>query len=408
MLFLSQILGTNIYDSRDEKIGYIVDVLVKPQDTYPPVGGLEIDSKGKKLFVHYRYIESLGEKHSTLNVGLDTLKPCEASSADLFLAKDLLERQIVDLLGAKLVRVNDIQLGKIADKLCVISLAVGNKSIFRRLGFGFLASWLNLQDRFIRWDDVNLVDLPRKQTSDLQLKMIREELSQLHPADIANIVEDLNARQRRRFIEAISKVSKEFAADVLEEIDEAGKLKTLVLAMKADRAAPIVEEMAPDEAADLLANLPPEKTQEILKLMEHKESGEVEELLEYGEDSAGGLMSTHYVALPIDTTVKKTINFIRQESSEFESVYYVYGIDGNGLLQGVISLRTLLVSSPAKKIGEIMQTNMMTVYPWDSHQAVVRKMTRYNLLSICVVDQNKKLLGIVTVDDVLRLLVPEA
>ncbi len=408
MLFLTQIIGTKIYDNHNDKIGYIQDIIVKPTEDYPAVVGLEIDSLGEKFFVNYKYIEALGEKLSTLNISKKKLCKLEIHSGDLFLVKDLLERQIVDLKGVKIVRVNDIQLGKIGDKLCLMSIAVGNKSILRRLGLDFFANLLKIQDKFIRWGDFNLVDIPSKSTKDLHLSMIREDLIQLHPADIANVIEELNTKQSRHFIEAISDVSDEFAAEVFEEIDEPKKLTNIVMNMKSDKVADIVEEMEPDEAADLIADLPENKAEEVLKLMEDEESEDVEELLSYEEDSVGGLMNTDFVSVLENTTIQKTIEYIKKISTEFDNIYYLYAIDEKGHLKGVVSLRTLLIEPKTKMISQIMQKNMITVKPGDSHQKVIKKLTKYNLLSICVVDKNNKLLGVVTVDDAIRLLVPNA
>lgn len=409
MLFLSQLLGTRVDDSSDEQLGYIQDVIVKMMnEEHPKVVGLAIISQGEKLFVHYKYIESLGEKLNTLNTSRTKLTPLEPHRGDLFLARDLLERQIVDLTGAKLVRVNDIQLGKVGDQLCLISVVVGNKSIFRRLGLGFVNALFHLHDNFIRWEDINLIDIPSSNAATLQLKMIREELADLHPADIANIIEDLNTKQSKQLVAAISKVSDEFAADVLEEINKPERLKQIVLDMKPDKAAEIVEKMEPDDAADLLADLPDKKAKELLELMKQKDSEEVEELLTYEDDTVGAVMNTDYVTVPSDYTVEQAIQHIKKISPEFDSIYYVYGVDKQGYLKGVVSLRKLLISPPDKTVKQLMQTNMITVSPHDNPQSAIKKLTKYDLLALCVVDKKKKLLGVVTVDDALRLLVPDA
>jgi len=408
VLFLSQLIGTAVYDNTDEKVGRIQDVIVKPHADNPQLVGLEIVSGKMKLFVDYKFVESLGEKLSTLNIAQKKLKTFHPHEGDIFLSRDLLERQIVDLAGAKLVRVNDIQLGKVGSKLCLISLAVGSKAIFRRLGVVIVADLFRLHDKFIQWKDVNLVDFTGRSKSNLQLRTLRDELSQLHPADIANIIEDLNAQQSKQLIEALSDVSEELAADVLEEIDEPRRLRSIMMDMPADKAAGIVEEMEPDEAADLMAHLPEEKAEELLELMEEEGSQEVEDLLSYEEGTAGALMSTGFVSVPLDYSVQQTVTYIKKISSEFDSIYYVYAVDKQGVLKGVVSIRTLLIETRTKKIKDLIQPKMITVHVDSGHEEILKKLTKYDLLSICVVDHKKKLLGIVTVDDALRLLVPEA
>ncbi len=408
MFFLSQVLGRTIYDAQEVKIGKIIDVVVEPSEDYPPLVGLEVADHEKRYFIHAKYIELLGEQQDTINIHKEHIDSFSPQEDDLYLAKDLFERQIVDLKGVKIVRVNDVQLGKIDNQFCVISLAVGNKSIFRRLGLDFLASWLRIEDRFIKWDDINLVDASQRKNSDLQLRMIKEELSQLHPADIANIVEDLNSKQRKQFVEAISHVSEELAADVFEEIDSPQKLKNIVLEMNPDQAANIVENMEPDEAADLMADLPDDKAEEILNLMHKEESEEIQQLMVHDQDTVGALMSTEYVAVPETYTLQQTIDHLKKVSEEYNSIYYVYAIDQLGVLQGVISVRTLLIDDPKKVLKDIMQTNMLTVSPTDDRFEAIKKLTRYNLLSICVVDSQHVMRGIVTADDALRILVPEA
>jgi CBS domain-containing protein/ribosomal 30S subunit maturation factor RimM len=408
MLFLSKILGTIVYDSQEENLGVIIDVVVKAKNEYPPVVGIEVSHKGKAFFIHYSNIETLAEKFCSLNIHKHALEKFHPHEEDLFLAKDLLERQIFDLQGVKLVRVNDILLGKIGDKFCFISVSVGNKAIVNRLGLGFLASIFKFEDRYIRWGDINLVDVPHQHNTALQLRMISDDLTQLHPADIANIIEDLNSKQSKQLVEAISNVSEEFAADVLEEIDVPHKLKNIVMGLSPEQAAVILENMESDEAADLIANLPEERAEELLSLINKEDSDDIKKLLIHDEYSVGALMSSDFLAVPVDYTVEQAREHIKKVSEEFNSIIYIYVVSKKGKLKGVVSIRTLLVEEPSTKIKSIMQKNMITTKPDDPHNEALKKMTKYNLLAISVVNDEEKLIGIVTADDALRILVPNA
>jgi len=406
MFFLSQILHNTVYDNHNDGVGRLVDVIVKPHEEYPHIIGIKLKTKQNYHFVPYSDIGNLGQNLVTLNIPQRRLRNLKPEPDDLLLAHDLLERQIVDINGAKLVRVNDIQLGKAREKLCVISLAVGNRSLLRRLGLQFISNLFTIKEKFIKWDDVNLVDTELSgKAKALHLKKIQSDLAQLHPADIANIIEELNIEQGKNIVEALDE---ETAGDVLEELAPTAKLNKLVASLEEEKAADILEEMEPDAAADVLGNLPEKKAQQLLELMEDEESEDIEDLLTYEKDSAGGMMNTDMVKIPYDYTITQTKAYIKKISPEFDSIYYIYVVDPDNRLKGVVSIRTVLITPGDTNIADLMQERMLTTHPDKIITEVAKKMTKYNLLSLAVVDHHKKLLGVVTVDDVLRYYVPEA
>jgi magnesium transporter len=284
-----------------------------------------------------------------------------------------------------------------------MAVDISTHAILRRLGLGFLSERLGsrLPPHFIDWSNVNLVS---SKVSKVNLKVSLEKLGILHPADIADIINELTPEQRAVVLQSLDH---EVAADTMEEMSPTHQA-TALSEMESEKASDILEDMAPDNAADLLADLPQEKAQELLNLMEKEEAHEIRQLLAYPETSAGGIMTTEYMTVPATATAKEAIEKIRLEEPEAETIYYLYVVDEEEHLLGVFSLRDLIVAPSDAKATTFMISNVTKVDAMDKQEEVARLIAKYNLLAIPVVDKGNHLLGIVTVDDAIDVVIPTA
>src|SRR6185312_10532783 len=320
----------------------------------------------------------------------------------------LLDQQIVDAQGRKVVRVNDItfdlQEENQSQVLWVLEVDIGIRSIFRRLLRGILPSlWIRrLQGRIpphsIRWEFCNILE-PDPQRR-LRLNISNRLLENMHPADLADIVESLGPEDREAIFENIDS---EVAADALSEVDP-GIQVSILESLETEKAAEIVEEMSPDEAADILAELEEETSDEILEEMEHEPKQEVEELLEFDEDTAGGLMNTEYVALPHNATVADALEALKQNEYLLETLNTLFLIDDQEQLVGVVPLARLFLHQGAQLLSTLTAETLIKVPVTERQDRVTELFDKYNLLALPVVDQHQKLAGVITADDIISVL----
>jgi magnesium transporter len=313
-----------------------------------------------------------------------------------------MDKQIIDLKGSKVVRVNDIKLFWLQSRdqqhLVLNAVDIGFRGLARRLGVEFL--FRRLENHLVWWE---FIQHPEDKTASLMLRKEKQHLDQMHPADLAEIIEDLDYKKRADFIEDLDV---EVAAEAFAEMELDTQIEILGH-MDSQQASDLLEEMPPDEAADLLAELPEEKSDELLNLMEPEEAQEVRELMVYEEGTAGSLMTTEYISLSPDITAAEAIRQLRTLAAEAETIYYLYMVKEDETLIGALSLRELIIAEPDTKLEDLMQTRILSVSPQDSDREVAEIVNKYNLLAIPVVDDNLKMLGIITVDDVLEMLVPD-
>lgn len=407
MLYLSQAIGRPVLDRQGEPIGKVADLIVAVGDRYPPVTGLVVATDRREIFVPWTSVESfdLGGarlRTPTIDIGKFKQRPNE-----ILLKGDLMDKQIVDIDGRKVVRVNDLRLDEIEAKLHLVAVDVGTAGLLRRLGFegAFRVLARNLRlpvtERYIDWEDVDPVE---SSIASVKLRVPHQGLQELHPADLATIIDQLTPRDRAGVLAALDD---EAAADAIEEMEPETQVEVLE-DLEPERAADILEEMSPDDAADLVADLSDESREEILALMEQDEAKEVQELLGYPEDSAGGIMTTGFIAVPASLTAEQTIERLRELEPDAETIYYVYVTDIEERLVGVLSLRDLIVARPETPISEVMIAEPVAVNTLTSQEEVAQVVARYNLLAVPVVDDAGHLQGIVTVDDAIDTVLPTA
>ncbi|MGH7705659.1 MAG: magnesium transporter MgtE N-terminal domain-containing protein [Candidatus Dormibacteria bacterium] len=406
MIFLSELLRATVVDVRQHTLGTVRDLVAKMGDPYPRVTALAVSQRGREpLLVPWSTVRQYTEREISLREPQSELAAHQPAEEELYLSRDVLDKQLIDTDGRRVVRVNDLQLANVGGKLLVVGVDIGGRGLLRRLGMeelGKRAARVLHRDwaqKFIAWDTVEAI---RGDGRNMRLRMSYKKVARLHPADIADIVEQMSNADRQALFASLDD---ETAADTLEETDETVQAQILER-LTVERAADILEAMAPDEAADLLADLTPERRSQLIAEMQAEEAGDVQELLAYEEDTAGGLMTPDYVAIPQRLTAAKAIERIRELEPEAESIYYIFVTDSEERLRGVLSLRDLIVAKPETPVAQFMIRKVFSVPLDASSEEVASVLAKYNLLAIPVVDEQDRIQGIVTVDDVLAEVLP--
>jgi CBS domain-containing protein len=406
MLYLSQAIGRPVRDQAGEPIGTVADLIVAIGDRYPPVTGIVVKTNGRQIFLQWSSVASLDASGAVLGTTAIDISKFQQRPNEIRLKQDLMDRQIVDIDGRKVVRVNDLRLDEVEGALHLVAVDVGPSGLLRRLGLE--GSWRTIArglhrevpERYIDWEDVDPVE---RTIASVKLRVPHKGLAELHPADLATIIDQLSRSDR---VGVITSLDDEVAADAIGEMEPETQAD-IIEDLEPERAADILEEMDPDEAADVVADLSEETREEILGLMEKDEAEEVQELMTYAEDTAGGIMTTEYVAVPATLTAGETIDKLRELEPTAETIYYVYVTDDANRLVGVLSLRDLIVAKPDTRISTFMLEEPVVVATNASQEDVTEVVARYNLLAVPVVDSEGRLEGIVTVDDAMDTLLPQ-
>lgn len=402
MPYLSEIQHRRIVDREGALVGKLVDVAVIPKEQFPVVQWAVVGGPDGERTLRWTDLEAAGRQYRlTEGAGGTAELPPEA----LRLARDLLDKQIVDTHGAKVVRVNDLQLEDTGGQLRLVGADVGLRGLLRRVGGEQVAERVagvvgrKLPRGIIPW---HLVEPLEAAQANVRLTVPHAKLALLHPADIADIVEEMSADERRAVFEQLDV---ETAAEALGEIEPEMQV-SIFDDLDEERAADILDEMDPDEAVDLLQDLSAERREELIELMEQEEGDDVAELLAYPEDSAGGIMTTDFVALPRELTAGQAIDRLRELQPDPSVAYYLYVVDAEGRLDGNVSLRDLVVARPETALAEIMNPNVLRVEADTDKEEVAALIAKYDLLALPIVDARRVLLGTVTVDDVVELMLP--
>lgn len=406
-LFLSQILGKRILDSEGRSLGRILDLMVRLGEPYPSVTGILLKSRPRKAVLFFPWQNPV-ETNGCFVVGsrgLDDVRELAPEREEILLKESLLDKQIVDTNGAKVRRVNDLQFLKAHGKLYLVHVDVGFRGLMRRVGLeratDFMLKGLfeyELPDQFISWRFVQPVSSPDL----LRLKIAESRLSQLHPADIADIIEELDIRQRTAVFQSLDV---ETAAETLEETDPKIQI-SLIENMEDSQASDIIEEMSLNEAADLLSDLPKDKAEGILKEMEQDIAEDVKELLAHPEETAGGLMTTAYLSFLPSTTALEALQVIRREAEDLDFVYYLYVTDEEEHLLGMLSLRELLVAAPETSLSDLMFRRVVMVDLDEDKDQIASDFAKYGMLAIPVVDDQKKMKGVIMFKNLLEVVAP--
>ncbi len=406
MPFISDLLGKPVADADGERIGRLEDLIatVRGDVPHPQVVAMVVKRRGAELIVPFRDVAVLVAPAVPLTCRRQEIVPYEPDENDLYLARDVLDKQIIDTDGVRVVRVNDLELTRVNSHFYVANVDVGSLGLLRRLGLARIVQRLfgrlgrPLTSSIISWDSVEL--LPGGEP--MRLKVPSDKIAELHPADLAEILSDLSRSESSAFLESLDLKT---AADTLEEVEPEFQA-SLVETMSDEKVADILEEMAPDEAADLLAELPEDRSRELLKLMEREDADDVRKLLAYPEDKAGGIMTTEFAAVHPALTAEQAIAVLRQMADEVETLAYVYVTDEDDRLVGVFSLQELVLAQPTTLVNAFMHRRVVTVDLDDSQNEVAQIVAKYNLRAVPVVDPQGRLHGVVTADDALDKIIP--
>jgi CBS domain-containing protein/sporulation protein YlmC with PRC-barrel domain len=406
MLFLTELLGLKVFDLKGRRIGVVKDAALVPLVDPVRIDRFLVGGGWTWLTVRHDQVRTISL--DGIHLRDENLTPYHADEYMLRMARDLLDQQVIDAHGRKVVRVNDLTFEvlheKDGDVLWVLDVDIGLRSIFRRLMQGVLPPrWIRrlqgpIGPHSIRWEFCNILE-PDPQRR-LRLNMSNRLLEEMHPADLADIVEELSHQDREAIFENIDS---EVAADTLTEI-EPGIQASILESLETDKAADIVEEMAPDEAADVLAELESETSAEILDEMEHAPKKEVRELLEFDEDTAGGMMNTEYIALKNDATVADAMRALKDNEELLETLNTLFLIDAEERLTGAVPLARLFLHEGATPLARLATDTLIDTPVDEQQDRVTELFDKYNLLALPVVDADRKLAGVITADDIISVL----
>ena len=405
---LSTILGAPVYDSSGKLAGHVREVALSPSDDAAHLSDLIVKTSEGDRMLPTKGVSGVDGRTVRAKSKATEWPPLVSSEGLLLLERDLLDQQIIDVKGRKVVRVNDVDLrpepanGSV--KIKIGQVDVGLRGAIRRLLKGVAPSVAvealasRMPERAIPWEAVDLIETDPARRVHLKLEYAR--LSKLHPADIADILEELAPAEREAVFESLDE---EVAAEALEEIDPKLQVE-LMSSIDSDKAADIVEEMNPDAAADLLGDLPVETTEEILEEMEPEEREEVTELLEFAENTAAGRMTTEYLALPGDATVGDAIDKLRQFEGPPESITTIFLVDSSNVLVGAVPLVSLVLAPAGTKLSSLTPAEIIYCEGACKDKDVAEMFDKYNLQALPVVDKDQHLTGVITADDVISLL----
>ncbi|MFA6222702.1 MAG: CBS domain-containing protein [Desulfomonilaceae bacterium] len=408
--FLSDLLIRGVHQETGESLGKVSDLILDLDRSTPEVVGLIYRRKFSTLrfFLAWDNVVELGD--SSIMVKKDSGAPVPVErkvmgQTEVLLRDFLLDKQIVDVHGAKVERVNDLYFVRSDGKLLLVQVDVGLRGLLRRIGFEDsvvrFSKWFfdyDLKHRFIAWNYVEPLAYPDR----LKLQVPQSRLSELHPADLADILEDMDVHERSALAETLDE---EVLAEAIEEMDP--KIQVSIMRqLEPDRAADIMEEMSPDEAADLIADLPHETASGILREMDDEYEEKLIGLLAHEEDEAGGLMTTQFMTLPPDRTIVEALAHIRRHANEMDVVYYLYIVDDQGKLLGVTNLKELLSNEIFTPLEQIMTTRVISAKIDDGPNDLAGLFAKYGFRGIPVVDEENRMAGVVRFKALLEILAP--
>ena len=406
--YLSQVLGKKFVSLQGDDLGKIRDFYVdltvwsgkEHEPLRPKVIAVKVKTSQKEFIYDFTSFEIKRFKRN-LRIICHEVNEISASknSSRLWLVEDILDKQIVDINGRKLVRVHDVRMVMIPSGTFALAVDVGLEGKFRRMGINqpletFLDRFnFSLPTKLILWDDIETVDF---KNAHIRLTTPSSKLNTLHPSDLADIIEELDKTTRAS---VFAMLDDEKAADVMEELEPHAQIH-LVESLPLEKVADVLEKMPADEVADLLDVIEEDRAEKLLAEMEKESSEEVRELLEYPDEVVGSIMSTDFITFPEDITVEEAITGIRQKKPEPSSIYSVFIVDKNERFISAISIMELIIAEPTATLKQIMKKNTVSVFDHDNVDILAELVSKYNLLAVPVINEEMKMEGIVVVEDI--------
>lgn len=414
MIYLSQLLGNPVLDANGERIGVVNDLGIATREVFPRVTSLAFQGPGKTPFMisWRKYVETFDENEVRLAVPATDIRFSYLQPNEVLIARDLLNKQIVDTRGMRVVRVNDLKLSDTSSsQLRLLGAEVGVRGILRALSPAFerlvmraaRAMGHEIPEKIIAWNYMDLID---RDLSNVKLSVSHQTLDDLHPADVADIIEQLDPRLRGQVFAQLDDAQ---AAEAMAELDDDEMAAKIMGDMADADASRMLSEMDPDDAAELVGELDYERAEKLLRLMGINEQRAIRQLLGYKDDTAGRIMTSEFVSVPRETTVSEVADRMRELPDDFEPVNYIYLTDADERLCGVVPVRRLFISDADEPLSKLAnEDDILTAKPDDDQEDVAQDIAKYNLLAMPVVDEkNGKVLGIVTVDDALDVMEEE-
>ena len=411
LLIFSQLVGRPIVDAHREKVARLVDLIVRinpvlstSEETYPPLSGLVAHVAGRDVWIPMSQIASFGERTIGLASANLSLERFVRRDGEILLGRDVLDKQLVDTQGRRVIRVNDLTLSITAGSQNprLVAVDISLRALSRRIFFSLSGNYPRERERLIDWADVQYFG---SLVPAVKLHVSHQRLGTFHPADLARVLEELSHQQRDEVVRALDD---ETVAYTLEELDSS-EAADILEEIGDERASDILEVMSPDVAADVVADMQEDKAETLLSLMDISESEEVRELLVYPSDSAGGLMTNEFVLLPASLSAAEALRSIRAMEEQPEFVDYLYvAEEGAERMIGVVSLRNVVLAADRTlPLSQLMEQDVISVHPLTSASEAAALLTNYGLRALPVVDEEEVLLGIITFDDALDELLPD-
>ena len=412
MIYLSQLLGNPVLDADGEKVGTVSDLGIATGEVFPRITSLAFMGPGRTpIMISWRkFVDTYDESEVRLKVIATDLRFSYLQPDEVLLARDILNKQIVDTHGMRVVRVNDLKLSDTSStQLRLLGAEVGARGLLRSLHPALERVALRLArtfghpmpEKIIAWSYMDLVE---RDLSNVKLSVSHKTLDDMHPADIADIIEQLDPRLRGQ---VFAQLDDEQRASAMAEFDDDAMAAELMGAMNERDASRILSEMDPDDAAELVSELDYDKAEKLLRLMGVQEQRAIRQLLGYRENTAGRIMTSEVASIAATATVEDAVELLRGLDEDFEAVRYVYLTDDDGKLSGVVTLNALIVAEPGTRLSELATQDLITASPEDDQEDVAENIAKYDLLAMPVVNDEGRLLGIVTVDDALDVLEEE-
>jgi CBS domain-containing protein len=401
LLHLSLITGGELHARDGGKIGRVDDLIVRLGDgsDYPPVTGLLATIAGRQVFVPASEVDSIEHSRVTLRTARLDLQPFRRRAQEVLLKKDVLDRQLINVDGARLVRSNEIEIARIEGWYRVVGVDVGLRSWFRRLVPRSLAGSVTAK-QFLDWASVEPFT---GHVPTVRLRIPHPKLARLHPAELADLVEAASHGEGQEIIEAVGS-NPELEADVFEELEPHHQVEFLEERSDAEVAA-VLARMESDDAADLVAQLPEERRDDVIELLPFVQRRRVRTLLGHDPATAGGLMSPDFVCVYAQATVPETIDRIRRSNATADELAWIFAMNTHHRLVGAIPLADLLRADHRSSIEDVAEAPQSVRADADLEE-VARLMTDYDLSVVAVVDSEARMIGVITVDDVLEVVLP--
>lgn len=399
VFLFTSILGKKMYDEFDDVLGELKDIYVTTEEGYPRVIGYKVRRDGITFHYEFRsiYFYQSDNKVKIMTRGSKEILPRTYS---YLLSENLLDKKIVDINGKQVVRVDDLRIAEIAGEYRVIAVETGPLAKFRRMGCQGLGKFLykllnkDFEDKVLVWDDVESLEMVN---NSLQISVPYKKLSTLHPADLADILENLDANSRKQIFESLDE---DLAADTLEEIDQEYK-GSIIKELSEIKAAELLENMPNDEIADILDDLDDEEREKILINLESEDAEEVKELLKYEDETVGSIMSTDFISFNLDITIGEIIDILRETEPEEDELSSIFIKDEEERVIGVLTLRDLILNKPEMKAKEVMNEDTNIIRHFVEIDEAVEIASKYDLLAIPVVDDDDVLIGVVNTHDLI-------